>query len=147
MIEIFCTSFFHIVDANAVRYSIASSAPHGYQKLPTISLFVPPFYIVTAYKKGLMPWEQYTDIYVSGLRKRYSEVYELLKTLSDKQQGNMELCCWENNIGLNYHNTCVADVHCHRELVADIINKTVAFESIKNIQASVHDLVDRRVKK
>lgn len=146
MINIFCTSFYHVVDKTATRYSIASSAPSGYKKLPIISLFVPPFRIVAAYKGGVMTWEQYTDTYLNGLRSRYIELVVLLKTLSLHQQCNMELCCWENDKGINYHNSLIEDVHCHREIVADIINKTATFEKINNITASVHDLVDRRKK-
>lgn len=130
MVHIFCTSFYHIVDNGAIRYSIANSAPALFKSLPVISLFIPAFSIVTDYKNNRMTWERYTDIYVNNLRARYDDVVVLLKTLSARQQCNMEFCCWENKYM----------EHCHRTIVADIINKTVAFEHIDNIKASVHDL-------
>jgi len=130
MIEIFCTSFYHVVDKTAVRYSIANSAPALFKTIPVISVFVPPFALVSDYKKELITWEQYTEMYVDMLREKYGEIVILLKTLSTKQQVNMEFCCWENK----------SHPHCHRAIVADIINKTVAFEKIDNIKASVHDL-------
>jgi hypothetical protein len=130
MIHIFCTSFYHIVDKEAIRYSIANSAPALFKSIPTISLFVPAFSIVADYKNKRITWEQYTDIYLNGLRSRYAELVVLLKTLSEKQTTNMEFCCWEN----------IQFEHCHRAIVADIINKTVAFERIDNIKASIRDL-------
>jgi len=130
MIEIFCTSFFYVVDKNAIRYSIANSAPALFKTIPVIGVFVPPFALVSDYKKKFVTWEQYTEMYVDVLREKYGEIVTLLKTLSTEQQVNMEFCCWENK----FH------PHCHRAIVADVINKTVAFEKIGNIRASVHDL-------
>lgn len=130
MISIFCTSFYHVVDKTAIRYSIANSAPTLFKSMPIISLFVPAFSIVADYKNKRITWEQYTDIYLNGLRSRYAELVVLLKTLSEKQTTNMEFCCWENQ----YHK------HCHRFIVADVINRTAAFEKINDIMASVYDL-------
>ena len=130
MINIFCTSFYHVVDKSAIRYSIANSAPALFKRMPIVSLFVPQFSIVADYKNSRITWEQYTDIYLNNLREKYNDVANLLKTLSLHQQCNMELCCWENK----------THKHCHRAIVVDIINKTVAYEKIPNIMASVHDL-------
>jgi hypothetical protein len=118
-----------VVDETAIRYSIAYSAP-AKPILPVISLFVPMSSIILDYKNNRITWEQYVERYLAPLRVRYFDISDMLKTLSDKQQGNMELCCWET----------IKHPHCHRALVADVINKVVAFEGIKNIQASVHDL-------
>lgn len=130
MINIFCTSFYHVVDETAIRYSIANSAPALFKSMPIVSLFIPAFSIVADYKNNRITWEQYTDIYLNNLRAKYGEVAALLTTLSKSQQRNMELCCWENK----------SHIHCHRAIVADIINKTAAFEKIDNIKATVHDL-------
>ena len=123
-----CTSFFHMHHPVAKRFSIAMYAPRGFRDLPVLRIFVPDADLVKHYHEGLITDKQYTELYLTPLRKQQAGLKAVVKQLAE-YPGNVELCCWETR----------SKKFCHRQLVANIINSAAKTLNL-DIEAVVYDL-------
>lgn len=67
---------------------------------------IPPWYLVKAYKNGLINKEQYTEVY----KKKILDIIDWADLVNDLEQ--TVLLCW-----------CKPNEFCHRHLVRDFLNR------------------------
>ncbi len=108
--SVYTASYFRPENHHGEVVSISISQPQQFRSIRDLEFFHPTQLMLAAWKAKTMAWEDYEAEYWRLLGERRSAVEAWLGSLT--AANDLTLCCWEHD-----------DTHCHRRLVAKVVEK------------------------
>ena len=100
------TGYFAVHGMKEQAVSISAKNP-GFFKGRTLKMFAPPYHLLNAVKKGIIPFSLYTTLYKEQVLDKLN--WDFVDTVLE--DGDI-LLCWEKD-----------STHCHRSIVARYLSE------------------------